>query len=61
MGICMVFLASAVIIMIGGTCQPLLRISLRRDVYFMVLRWILSIAKQSFMYVNSMNCIFILG
>ena len=55
--ICIVPLAPAVIIMIGSTCQPLLQISLKRGVYFVVLHWILSIAKRSLVYVNSMNCI----
>ena len=37
MDICVVPLARAIIIMIGGTCQPLLQILLRRCVYFMIL------------------------
>ena len=35
--ICVVPLAPAIIIMIGGTCHPVLQILLRRGVYFMVL------------------------
>ena len=56
---CMVPLALVVIIMIGATCQLLLWILLRKDVYFIVLHWILSVANQSLVYVNSMNCILI--
>ena len=59
-GICVVPLAPAIIIIIGGTFHPLLRILLRRGVYFMVLHWILSV-KRSLVYVNSMNCILIWG
>ena len=58
---CVVLLAPTTIIMIGGTCQPLVWISLRRGEYFMVLHWILSIANRSLVYVNSMNCILIWG
>ena len=60
-GICVVPLALAIIIMIGGTFQPLLRISFRRGVYFVVLHCILSVANRSLVYVNSMNCILIWG
>ena len=61
MGICVLPLAPGIIIMIGGSCQPLLQISLRKGVDFMVLRWILSVANWSLVYVNSMNCILIWG
>ena len=61
MDLCVVPLAPAIKIMIGSTCQPLLHVSLRRGMYFMVLRWTLSIANQSLLYVNSMNCILMWG
>ena len=38
MDICVVPLTLAVIIMLDGTCQPLLQILSRRNVYLMVLR-----------------------
>ena len=56
-GICVVPLALAVIIMIGGIFQPLWHISLKRGMYFMVLHYTLSVANWSLVYVNSMNCI----
>ena len=59
--ICMVPLAPVVIMMIGGTFQPLLWISFRKDVYFVGLHWICSVANRSLVYVNSMNCILIWG
>ena len=61
MDVCIVPLAAIVMIMIGGTFQPLLQISSRRSVYFLVLRCILSVANWSLVYVNFMNCILICG
>ena len=46
---------------IGGTIQPLRHISLKKGVYFMVLRWTRLDANQSLVYVNSMNCILMWG
>ena len=57
MGICVVSLAPAMRIMISSTYQPLRRILLKREMYFMILRRTLFVANCSLIYVNSMNFI----
>ena len=60
-GMWVVPLALAVRMMIGGTVHPWFCISLKRGLYIKILRMILCLANWSFVYVNSMNCIFICG
>ena len=57
----MVPLAPAVRMSIDKTIHPCLRSSFIRGVYLLVLRWILSLANRSLVYVNSMNCILMFG
>ena len=44
-----------------GVVHPSCRISFMRGVYLLIFCCILSAAKRSLVYVNSMNCIFMLG
>ena len=54
-------LALAVLTINGWTLHPLLRISSMRAVYLSIFCWIFSWENRSFVYVNSMNCICMLG
>ena len=54
-------LAPAVRMSIGGVVQPSCRSSFIRGVYLLIFCWTLSVEKRSLVYVNSMNCIVMLG
>ena len=51
----MVPLTLVVIIVMESTFKPLLQISIRRSMYFVVFCCIFSKAKQSYVYENSLN------
>ena len=54
-------LALAVRMSIEGIVHPCCWSSFIRGVYLLVFRWILLAANRSLVYVNSMNCILMLG
>ena len=60
-GMYMDLLAPAMIMISGWTLQSLLQISSRRGVYLSVFCWIFFWENWLFVYVNSMNCICMLG
>ena len=61
MGVWVIPLALVVRMSIKRVVHPCCRSSFIRGVYLLIFCWILSAANRSLVYVNSMNCILMLG